>query len=141
LVTYVLLARVVALILYIDTETDLTRPSYPRNSYISVRHFEPTSESASVSLDRRFHDKGVLLVTWSWRGLTSPQAKTLQFLDLSQNSLDKRSIEYIANALPQAPGPCLSSLRLDDCFLKPQALEALGMSVSYVLVGVSVNRI
>lgn len=80
-------------------------------------------------------------MTWTPRGLTSSQAKTLQFLDLSQNSLDKRSIEYIANALPQAPGPCLSSLRLDDCFLKPQALEALGTSVSYVLVGVSANRI
>jgi Ran GTPase-activating protein (RanGAP) involved in mRNA processing and transport len=58
-----------------------------------------------------------------------PQAKTLQFLDLSQNSLDKRSIEYIANALPRAPEPGLSSLRMDDCFLKPQALEALGMSI------------
>lgn len=57
------------------------------------------------------------------------QAKTLQFLDLSQNSLDKRSIEYIANALPRAPEPGLSSLRLDDCFLKPQALEALGTSI------------
>lgn len=56
--TYVLLAHVVVLILYIDTETDLTRPSYPRNSYISVRHIESTSESASVPLDRRFHDKG-----------------------------------------------------------------------------------
>ncbi|KAI9512011.1 hypothetical protein F5148DRAFT_1166859 [Russula earlei] len=52
-------------------------------------------------------------------------ALTLQFLDLSQNSLDKRSVEYIANALSQAPQHGLSSLRLDDCFLKPQALEAL----------------
>jgi protein phosphatase 1 regulatory subunit 37 len=57
------------------------------------------------------------------------QAKTLQFLDLSQNSLDKRSIEYIANGLPQAPETGLSSLKLDDCFLKPQALEALGTLV------------
>ncbi|KAI9465794.1 hypothetical protein BJY52DRAFT_1113105 [Lactarius psammicola] len=57
------------------------------------------------------------------------KAKTLQFLDLSQNSLDKRSIEYIANALPRAPEPGLSSLRLDDCFLKPQALEALAHTV------------
>lgn len=61
-----LLTRVVVLIIYIDTETDLTRPSYPRDSYISVRHLESTSESASVPLDRRFHDKGgVTLVTWT----------------------------------------------------------------------------
>jgi len=59
-------AHVVVLILYIDTEADLTRPSYPRNAYISVRHFESTSESASVPLDRRFHDKGgVTLVAWT----------------------------------------------------------------------------
>jgi len=60
LVTYVHLAHALVLILYIDTETDLTRPSYPRNSYISFRHFESTSESASVPLDWRFHDKGGL---------------------------------------------------------------------------------
>jgi protein phosphatase 1 regulatory subunit 37 len=68
--------------------------------------------------------------TYCDRGLTNVlQAKALQFLDLSQNSLDKRSIEYIANGLPQAPEPGLSSLKLDDCFLKPQALEALGTLV------------
>ena len=60
LVTYVLFAHADVLILYIDTETDLTRPPYPRDSNISLGHFEPTSESASVPLDRRFHDKGVL---------------------------------------------------------------------------------
>ena len=54
------------------------------------------------------------------------QAKSLQFLDLSQNALDKKSIEYIAAALQPAPNPGLVSLRLDDCSLKPQALDALG---------------
>jgi len=53
------------------------------------------------------------------------KAKTLQFLDLSQNSLDKRSIEYIVAGLPTAPEPGLVSLRLDDCQLRPAALETL----------------
>ncbi|EMD36293.1 hypothetical protein CERSUDRAFT_95631 [Gelatoporia subvermispora B] len=57
------------------------------------------------------------------------KAKTLQFLDLSQNALDKKSIEYIAGALAQAPNPGLVSLRLDDCSLKPAALDALANSV------------
>ena len=56
LVTHVLLVHVVVLIQYTDTETDLTCPPYPRNSYISLRNFESTPESASVPLDRRFHD-------------------------------------------------------------------------------------
>ena len=59
----------------------------------------------------------------------SVQARSLQFLDLSQNALDKKSIEYIAAALPEAPTPGLVSLRLDDCSLKPQALDALGESL------------
>jgi len=60
-VTNVLPALVVVVIPYnTDTETDITRPSYPRDSYILVCHFESTSESASVPLDRRFHDKGGL---------------------------------------------------------------------------------
>ena len=53
----------------------------------------------------------------------------LQFLDLSQNALDKKSVEYIAAALPDAPTPGVVSLRLDDCSLKPQALDALGKSI------------
>ena len=56
------------------------------------------------------------------------QARGLQFLDLSQNALDKKCIEYVAAALPEAPIPGLVSLRLDDCALKPQALDALGES-------------
>lgn len=53
------------------------------------------------------------------------QAKTLQFLDLSQNPLDKKSIEYIVAALATPPESGLISLRLDDCSMRPAALEAL----------------
>ena len=42
------------------------------------------------------------------------QAKALQFLDLSQNGLDKKSVEYITASLATAPNPGLVSLRLDD---------------------------
>lgn len=54
------------------------------------------------------------------------QAKKLQFLDLSQNAMEKKSVEYIASALAVAPAPGLVSLRMDDCSLKPNALDALG---------------
>jgi len=57
------------------------------------------------------------------------QAKSLQFLDLSQNQLDKKAIEYIVAALQTAPEPGLVSLRLDDCALRPAALEALCRAV------------
>ncbi|KAI0343834.1 RNI-like protein [Trametopsis cervina] len=57
------------------------------------------------------------------------KASGLQFLDLAQNSLDKKSIEYIAAALPEAPNPGLTSLRLDDCALKPQVLDVLAHAV------------
>lgn len=53
------------------------------------------------------------------------QATSLQFLDLSQNPLDKKSVEYIVAALVTAPEPGLVSLRLDDCSLRPGALEVL----------------
>lgn len=58
--------------------------------------------------------------------LKQPQAKSLQFLDLSQNAMDKKSVEYIAGALAQMPEQGLASLKLDDCQLKPLSLEALG---------------
>ncbi|KAH8103400.1 RNI-like protein [Cristinia sonorae] len=53
------------------------------------------------------------------------KAKSLQFLDMSQNTLDKKAVEYLASALPSAPEPGLVSLRLDDCGLRPTALDAL----------------
>ena len=54
------------------------------------------------------------------------KAQALQFLPWSQNVSEKNAIEYIAAALPDAPARGLVSLRLDDCSLKPQALDALG---------------
>lgn len=39
--------------------------------------------------------------------------------------LDKKSVEYIVAALETAPEPGLVSLRLDDCALRPAALETL----------------
>ena len=53
------------------------------------------------------------------------QAKTLQFLDVSQNGLDKKSVEYIVAALLPAPESGIVSLRMDDCQLRPAALETL----------------
>ena len=56
------------------------------------------------------------------------QAKNLQFLDLSSTVLDKKAVDYIVVCLTTAPEPGLVSLRLDDCALRPNALEALGES-------------
>lgn len=68
--------------------------------------------------------------------VTLSQAKSLQFLDLSQNILDKKSIEYIVAGLETAPQTGLVSLRLDDCSLRPAALEVLCTSIcdfTYIL--------
>ena len=75
----------------------------------------------SVSSNRRLKGPAFRLL-----GAYMSKARSLQFLDLSQNVLDKKAIEYIAGALPEAPTPGLVSLRLDDCQLKPQALDVLG---------------
>jgi hypothetical protein len=61
------------------------------------------------------------------------QAKSLQFLDLSQTSLDKKAIEYIVASLATAPEPGLISLRLDDCTLRVPALDVLGKSLVFRL--------
>ncbi|EIW75443.1 hypothetical protein CONPUDRAFT_112021 [Coniophora puteana RWD-64-598 SS2] len=57
------------------------------------------------------------------------RAKSLQFLDLSQNALDKKAMEYIASVIPQLPAQGIISLRLDDCQLKPPALDVLARAV------------
>ncbi|KAF8635270.1 hypothetical protein AX15_000493 [Amanita polypyramis BW_CC] len=57
------------------------------------------------------------------------KAKNLQFLDISQNGLDKKSMEYIVAALAPASEPGLVSLRMDDCQLRPAALETLCRAV------------
>lgn len=54
------------------------------------------------------------------------KSNNLQFLDLSQNVLDKKSVEYIGLALKPASTPGLVSLRMDDCQLRPASLETLG---------------
>ncbi|GJE92479.1 RNI-like protein [Phanerochaete sordida] len=78
----------------------------------------------SVASNRRLKAGAFKLI-----GAYVSKAKSLQFLDLSQNALDKKSIEYIAASLQPAPAPGLVSLRLDDCSLKPQALDALAHAV------------
>ncbi len=82
----------------------------------------------SVASNRRLKGPAFRLI-----GAYVTKARSLQFLDLSQNTLDKKAIEYIAAALPEAPSSSgLISLRLDDCALKPQALDVLGESVSAI---------
>jgi protein phosphatase 1 regulatory subunit 37 len=58
------------------------------------------------------------------------KSRGLRFLDLAQNYLDKKSIEFIVAALETPPEQGLESLRLDDCSLRPAALEILCESIS-----------
>ncbi|KIM43835.1 hypothetical protein M413DRAFT_18150 [Hebeloma cylindrosporum] len=78
----------------------------------------------SVASNRRLKTAAFRLI-----GAYVKKAKSLQFLDLSQNMLDKKAIEYIVAALETAPEPGLVSLRLDDCSLRPAALETLCRAV------------
>ncbi|PPQ96897.1 hypothetical protein CVT26_005882 [Gymnopilus dilepis] len=78
----------------------------------------------SVASNRRLKAPAFRII-----GAYVKKAKSLQFLDLSQNSLDKKSVEYIVAALETAPEPGLVSLRLDDCSLRPAALETLCRAV------------
>lgn len=74
----------------------------------------------SVASNRRLKTTAFRLI-----GAYVKKAKSLRFLDLAQNSLDKKAIEYIVAALEMPPEQGLESLRLDDCLLRPAALEAL----------------
>ncbi|KAF8637057.1 hypothetical protein AX16_010912 [Volvariella volvacea WC 439] len=78
----------------------------------------------SVAANKRLKAPAFRLI-----GAYVANAKSLQFLDLSNNALDKKSIEYIVVALATAPTPGLTSLRLDDCSLRPAALEVLCRAV------------
>jgi len=78
----------------------------------------------SVASNRRMKTAAFRLI-----GAYVKKAKSLQFLDLSQNALDKKSMEYVVGALETAPEPGLVSLRLDDCQLRPAALETLCVSI------------
>ncbi|KAL1716168.1 hypothetical protein EV715DRAFT_255322 [Schizophyllum commune] len=62
-------------------------------------------------------------------GVFLEKAQNMQFLDLSQNPLEKKAIEHIVAAIPTAPTPGLVSLRLDDCQLRHAALETLARAV------------
>ncbi|KIJ60815.1 hypothetical protein HYDPIDRAFT_31861 [Hydnomerulius pinastri MD-312] len=78
----------------------------------------------SVASNRRLKTPAFKII-----GAYASKAKSLQFLDLSSTSLDKKAVEYIAACLTTAPEPGLVSLRLDDCALRPAALEALSRAV------------
>ncbi|KAF8879272.1 hypothetical protein BD779DRAFT_1552376 [Infundibulicybe gibba] len=78
----------------------------------------------SVASNRRLKAPAFRLL-----GAYVSNAHSLQFLDLSQNALDKKSVEYIVAALVTAPKAGLISLRLDDCSLRGLALEALCRAV------------
>ncbi|KAK0443366.1 uncharacterized protein EV420DRAFT_1649300 [Desarmillaria tabescens] len=73
----------------------------------------------SVASNRR-------LKTAAFRLIAAFAAKStsLEFLDLSQNALDKKSVELLVAALTT-----LITLRLDDCSLRPGALETLSRAV------------
>ncbi|KAJ3514463.1 hypothetical protein NLJ89_g2371 [Agrocybe chaxingu] len=66
----------------------------------------------------------VFTIEWGLRKLVFRECD----LD-DQNMLDKKSMEYIVAALETAPEPGLVSLRLDDCSLRPAALETLCRAV------------
>ncbi|KAL4242608.1 RNI-like protein [Abortiporus biennis] len=78
----------------------------------------------SVASNRRLKGNAFRLI-----GAYVAKARNLQFLDLSQNALDKKAIEQVAAALATASEQGLVSLRLDDCSLRPQALDALAHAV------------
>ncbi|KAJ3516030.1 hypothetical protein NMY22_g14302 [Coprinellus aureogranulatus] len=78
----------------------------------------------SVASNRRLKTPAFRLL-----GAYLKKAKSLQFLDISQNPIDKKSIEYIVAALATAPEPGLVSLRMDDCMLRPAVLEVLCRAV------------
>ncbi|KAJ7100977.1 hypothetical protein B0H15DRAFT_919984 [Mycena belliarum] len=73
---------------------------------------------------------------WKLVGAYVGKAHSLQFLDLSQNALDKKAVECIVGALVEytpavadTPRRGLVSLKLDDCSLRAAALETLSRAV------------
>lgn len=85
----------------------------------------------SVASNRRLKAPAFKLI-----GAFVQKSKNLQFLDLSQNALDKKSVEYIGLALRPATDAGLVSLRMDDCSLRPASLETLGMTFRRLTVDV-----
>ncbi|KAJ6481179.1 hypothetical protein DFH09DRAFT_1464733, partial [Mycena vulgaris] len=67
---------------------------------------------------------------WRLVGAYLGKAHALQFLDLSQNALDKKAVECIVGALGEYDSRRgLVSLKLDDCSLRAAALETLSRAV------------
>ncbi|KAJ7454514.1 hypothetical protein FB451DRAFT_1518200, partial [Mycena latifolia] len=66
---------------------------------------------------------------WKLVGAYVGKAHALQFLDLSQNALDKKAVECIVGALGKDGRRGLVSLKLDDCSLRAAALETLSRAV------------
>ncbi|KAF9238210.1 hypothetical protein BU15DRAFT_88452 [Melanogaster broomeanus] len=83
-----------------------------------------TLEYFSVASNRRLKAPAFKII-----GTFATKAKGLQFLDLSSTNLDKKAVEYIAACLTTPPESGIVSLRLDDCSLRPNALEALARVV------------
>src|ERR1700723_2674336 len=113
---------------FTDAKVHTSRATHTRDALLPLSGIKSTAQSASlqsywrVCLSSKFTR---IYFTESTAMTTSRQATTLQFLDLSQNPLDKKSVEYIVAALTAASEPGLVSLRLDDCSLRPTALEVL----------------
>ncbi len=73
----------------------------------------------SVASNRRMKTAAFRLIA-----AFAAKSASLEFLDLSQNALDKKSVELLVAALTT-----LITLRLDDCSLRPGALETLSRAV------------
>ncbi|KAK0493573.1 hypothetical protein EDD18DRAFT_1256899 [Armillaria luteobubalina] len=73
----------------------------------------------SVASNRRMKTAAFRLIS-----AFAAKSASLEFLDLSQNALDKKSVELLVATLTT-----LVTLRLDDCSLRPGALETLSRSV------------
>ncbi|KAK0199598.1 hypothetical protein DFS33DRAFT_1267449 [Desarmillaria ectypa] len=73
----------------------------------------------SVASNRRLKTAAFRLIA-----AFATKSASLEFLDLSQNALDKKSVELLVAALTR-----LVTLRLDDCSLRPGALETLSRAV------------
>ena len=111
-----------------DLETDSTRSPHTEFSHLPFHCLQSASEITCIPtywcIPRQSTTDSFSLSYSSSYSLL--QAVSLQFLDLSQIPLDKKSVEYIVASLTQPPSPGLASLRLDDCSLKPGALDVLG---------------
>ena len=109
-----------------EPQSHASRAINPRDAILSFPSIEQTPESTCIQDNWRVCYESATICSTCELDYSRPfQANSLQFLDLSQNPLDKKSVEYIVAALTTAPEPGLVSLRLDECSLRPGALEVL----------------